>query len=214
MAQIEGGVRQICAATPLPPFPYRDQRTRPPKSPRSAAPLIRMRKTWPGINQIKHKGPCSVSKPPAKTRKPPPSTQKPVQRLRISEEMRTCITLMAEEGLPLPVAAERAGITRDRAVHNMHKPHIKRLLNQKIKEIRDNAAQEAYLRINRMAQTTDSGRLAFDANRWVAGVDGIAPVQKVHGTHQHNHAFQGFEYPTLDAKDVTPTDGTFEQDDD
>jgi len=130
-------------------------------------------------------------------RKEPGKPAKVYQRVRISDEMRRCVEIMATEGIPLPVAAERAGITRDAAVKNMKKPHILRLLNQRVKEVRDNAAQEAYLRINHMSQTVGNDRLKFDASRWVAGVDGIAPVQKVQGQHHHSHSFQGFEYPDL-----------------
>tara|TARA_R110002096_G_scaffold316691_1_gene511169 strand:+ start:1082 stop:1438 length:357 start_codon:yes stop_codon:yes gene_type:complete len=105
---------------------------------------------------------------------------------------------MATEGLPLPQAAEQANITRDSAARAIKKKHVINLLKQRLKEVRDNAAQEAYLRINHLARTADNKRLAFDASRWVAGVDGISPVQKVQGQHHHSHSFEGFEYPDLE----------------
>lgn len=127
-------------------------------------------------------------------------------RVRISDEMRQCVELMATEGLPVQIAAERANITRSAAVKNMRKPHILKLLNQRIAEVRDNAAQEAYLRINNIALTSKSERIALDASRWVAGVDGIAPVQRMRGQVHHRHSFAGFEYPDLEPTDVTPDD--------
>lgn len=142
----------------------------------------------------------------SKTRKKAVAVGKKTRKPRISDEMRQCITLMATQGLDLYDAAGKAGITRDSAVRNMHKPHILRLLNQMIKDVRDNAAQQAYIRNNHLAKTADNQRLRFDANRWVAGVDGISPVQKVQGQHQLTHSFKGFEYPTLDPIDVTPAD--------
>lgn len=127
-----------------------------------------------------------------------PAANKRQTRIRISDEMRNCVELMATEGLPLREAAERAKISRDTAVRNMRKRHVLALFNQRVKDVRDNVAQRAYLRINHQALTADSDRLRFDANKWVASVDGISPVQKVQGQHQHCHSFQGFSYPDLD----------------
>lgn len=127
------------------------------------------------------------------------------RRLRISDEMRECVRIMVEEGLPLPMAAEKANITRCTAVKAIQRPHVKALHNQMLKDLKDNAAQQAYLRINSLSITADSERLKYDANRWVAGVDGISPVTKVEGRHHHSHSFGGFDYPDLDPIDVTPT---------
>lgn len=128
-------------------------------------------------------------------------------RVRISDEMRLCVELMATEGLPVHMAAERANISRDTAVRNMRKPHVLRLFNQQVKEIRDNAAQAAYLRINEMALNAKSEQVRLKANEWVAGVDGISKVQKVQGHHSHSHAFRGFSYPDLDAIVVDDSEG-------
>ncbi|MEM9584825.1 MAG: hypothetical protein AAGA08_17065 [Pseudomonadota bacterium] len=125
-------------------------------------------------------------------------------RVRISDQMHKCIDLMILEGLPLPLAAERADITRDTAVKNMRKPHVLQLFNQKVREVRENAAQAAYIRMSHLAVSSDSERIGLDANRWLAGVDGIAPVQKVQGSYSINHTFGGFVYPDLEPDDVMP----------
>lgn len=133
-------------------------------------------------------------------------TKSKQSRIRISDEMRQCVEIMATEGLPVPAAAERAGIARDTAVRNMRKPHVLALFNRRIREVRDNAAQAAYMRIHHQSITSESERIRFEANRWVAGIDGITPVQKVQGQHHHGHTFAGFEYPTLKAERPTPED--------
>tara|TARA_R110002094_G_scaffold85688_17_gene89719 strand:- start:393 stop:809 length:417 start_codon:yes stop_codon:yes gene_type:complete len=125
-------------------------------------------------------------------------------RIRISDEMRQCVELMATEGLPVRQAAERAGIAPDTAVRNMKKTHVLRLFNERIKDVRDNAAQAAYMRINHLSVASTNERVKLDASKWVAGVDGISPVQKVQGQHHHSHVFGGFEYPDLEATDITP----------
>lgn len=113
---------------------------------------------------------------------------------------------MAHEGLPLPLAAKRHSIRPDNLERAFNKPHVRKAYNQLVRAIRDNSAQAAYMRINHLSYTSDSDRIQLDASKWVAGVDGISPVQKVSGQVSVSHSFTGFEYPTIEAKDVTPTD--------
>tara|TARA_R110002072_G_scaffold43676_3_gene122516 strand:+ start:2512 stop:2946 length:435 start_codon:yes stop_codon:yes gene_type:complete len=135
-----------------------------------------------------------------------PAIPKKKTRVRISDEMRQCVELMAAEGLPVRMAAERAGLVADTAVRNMRKPHVLKLFNQRVKEVRDNASQAAYMRINHLSLASTNERVKLDASKWVAGVDGISPVQKVQGNHFHSHEFGGFGYPDLEPIDVTPED--------
>ena len=120
---------------------------------------------------------------------------------------------MAHEGLPLLHAAERFKVDDSTLYRAMLRPHVKQAFAQVLKAIREGAAQAAYLKINHLAHTADSKRLQFDASRWIAGVDGISPVQKVDARHQHNVQFQGFAYPDIHAKDVTPADSKSPDDD-
>jgi hypothetical protein len=133
---------------------------------------------------------------------------------RVSAQMKQVIQYMVEKGLPLPAAAEQANMTRDAAVRAFNRPHVKTYFKHLVTQARDNAAQMAYLRINAISETAENERLKYDASRWVAGVDGISPVQKVEGRHQHNIAFGGFDYPDLSAKDVTPDTQHLVSDDD
>ncbi|MFY0633670.1 MAG: hypothetical protein JXQ91_07655 [Vannielia sp.] len=124
---------------------------------------------------------------------------------RPSPQMRKVCELMAHEGLSLPQAAKRAEITRDSAVRAFHKANVKTYFNQLVAEIRANAAQQAYLRINHIGQTANSETVKLDANKWVAGVDGIAAVKRIEGRHSVNHTFGGFDF-TDAMQDVTPED--------
>lgn len=136
-----------------------------------------------------------------------PTTTKPKQtRLRISPQMREVLELMVHEGLPLPLAAQKVGMTIEAAKRAERRQHVRNLYNQMVDQVRKGAAQQAYLGIVHQSHSADNDRLKFDAKRWVAGVDGISPVQKVQGQHQVAHQFTGFAYPTLQAKDVTPVD--------
>jgi len=138
--------------------------------------------------------------------RPPSRTKK--TRIRISDEMRQCVEIMATEGLPVHLAAERAGIARDTAVRNMRKPHVLQLFNLRVRDVRQNAAQAAYMRIHQLSLHSTNERVKLDASKWLAGVDGVAPVQKVQGFHRHSHTFGGFVYPDLEEVGVTPAEQT------
>lgn len=124
-------------------------------------------------------------------------------RPRISSMFKDLAHLMVAEGLSLDRAAEKLGANLRASRRAFLRPHNRAYYNRLVAEVRENAAQLAYLRNVRLSEEAESERLRFDAGRWVAGVDGIAPVQRVQGHHVHNHTFGGFEYPTVD---VTPED--------
>lgn len=126
---------------------------------------------------------------------------------RVSGKVRDAIEIMAYEGIDIRTAAQRVGVRPDSLKRSFKLPHVRNAYNQTVKDIRDNAAQSAYLRINNLAGTTQNERMRFDASRWVAGVDGIAPVQKVQGQHIHKHSFADFDY-----EDVTPNDDSSSDD--
>lgn len=134
--------------------------------------------------------------------------------LQLGAQNRQAIEMMAHEGIDLHTAAKRMNVRPDSLIRAFKRPKVKRAFNQLLKDIRENAAQAAYLRINHLAKTGTSERLRLDANRWIAGVDGISPVQKVHGQHHHSHAFQGYEYDDPNAPiDVTPDNPSSADDD-
>ena len=130
------------------------------------------------------------------------------QRTRLSTQMATVIEIMAYKGLPLSDAAKQAGITYVSARRAMSQQHVKNAFNQLVAEIRANAGQAAYLRLVDISINAKSETVRADANKWVAGVDGISPITKVQGTHAVTHKFEGYKYDRPDAVDVTPTDQT------
>ena len=129
-----------------------------------------------------------------------------LERVGAHEQTRKALELMAFEGIPPMEAAKRAQCDQSTLYKALKKTKVKVALNQVINAIRKNAAQAAWLRIQHLSVTGSSERLKFDANRWIAGVDGISPVQKVEGRVSHNVQFTGFDYPDLGAKDITPKD--------
>lgn len=78
----------------------------------------------------------------------------------------------------------------------LRKPHIVTHFNQLVSEVRKNAGQSAFLRINHLGSDAKSETVRLEANKWVAGVDNIAPVKRVEAAVNHRHSFAGFDYGT------------------
>lgn len=84
----------------------------------------------------------------------------------------------------------------------LRKPHVLALLRQEADMLRSGAALRAYARQEALAEKAQSDDVKERANRWIAGCDGISPVQKVSGQHQVTHSFEGIGFaPPVD---VTP----------
>lgn len=124
-----------------------------------------------------------------------------LDRVKLHANTRKAIEAMAFEGLPISVAADRFGIRRDNFARVLNRPEVRKAFNQLLAAIRDNAARAAYMRINDLAMNAKSERVRLMANEWIAGVDGIAKVQKVEGHMRHQVVFGGFEY--VKPKDIT-----------
>lgn len=131
---------------------------------------------------------------------------KGAKRARLSREMKQALELMAYEGIDIKEAAKRVEMNTTAALAAWRRPAVKASYNQLCKEIRDNGAQQAYLRIVHMSQNAKSESVKLDANKFVAGVDGIAPVRRVEARHQVSHSFGNFSYDDIEAVDVTPDD--------
>ena len=151
---------------------------------------------------------------PAETFTPPERRKNGKFKARVSAISRSALEVMALEGVTPDIAAQRVGMNVRSLKAALRKPHVKALFNQMVKDVRENAAQAAYLRINHMATVAESERLKFDASRWVAGVDGISPVTKSQGTMQHTHNFGGFTFDEGDTIDGEITDSQSVGDDD
>ncbi len=144
---------------------------------------------------------AAASQPRAK-----PVRAKGVIRRRMSDQLRTALEAMAHEGLSLPLAAGRAKMAPESLKAAFRRPHVKQAYNQLVMEIRNNAGQSAFLRINHLSQTADSETVKLEANKWVAGVDNIAPIKRVEGRVQVSHSFAGFTFDDGEVVEGRATD--------
>ena len=123
--------------------------------------------------------------------------------LRLGGKTVQALEMMANVGVSLAEASKAVGIRKSNLERAFDIPDVRAAYNTLIRHIRDNAAQEAYLRIVELSKNADSEHVRADCNKWLAGVDGIAPVKRVESKYHHKHEFGGFTYDD-ELVDVTP----------
>lgn len=126
--------------------------------------------------------------------------------LGLGEKTVTALEAMAYEGISLHIAARRLEMKPQNLTRAFNLPHVRRVYNQLVSAIRQNAAQEAYIRMVDLSQTSSSDHVRLEANKWIAGVGGIAALKRVEGRIHHTHAFGGFEFEEPETVDITPDD--------
>lgn len=126
--------------------------------------------------------------------------------LGLGEKTVKALEAMAYEGISLHIAARKNEMKPQNLTRAFNLPHVRRVYNQMVMAIRQNAAMEAYIRMIDLSQTSASDHVRLEANKWIAGVGGIAALKRVEGRIAHTHTFGGFEYPEPEPVDVTPAD--------
>ncbi len=117
------------------------------------------------------------------------------------------LEMMAYEGLDYRVAAERAGIERRNFRRTFNLPQVRKAYMSVLSHLRANAGQRAFRRIDHLSQTAQSEHVRLEGSKWVAGVEGLAPVKRVEGKFDINHTFGGFDYGE-DADHTDTVDGS------
>lgn len=166
----------------------------------------------------------SDKKSPTRNTKPDSNSAEPAALIPVSEDLpayldgveymsfdglglgvRTvnALNMMLTEGISLDLAAQRAGLYVSNLRRAFNSPKVRAVYNQHVKAIMDNAAIQAFIRIEKLTQTSKSDQVRLEGNKWLAGVGNIAPIKRVEGRFQHNHSFEGFDYGA-DPVDVTP----------
>lgn len=135
------------------------------------------------------------------------ANRKNARKPRISRRLRRAIELMVFEGLSRPLAAERAGMTDSGLYQALRRSHVRSLLAQHFNDLKDGETVRAYFRQVELGEAANSEDVRERANRFVAGIGGLAPVSKVHVRGEHHHRFEGIGFaprPAIDgqAEDV------------
>lgn len=120
------------------------------------------------------------------------------------------LELMLHEGVSSFLAAKRCGLRPDNLMRARNSKQVVKYWNHTVAQQRANSAQEAFQRINHLSQETQSDHVKLEANKWVAGVGGVAPIKRVEGKFSHSVSFGGFEFdePEPEPIDITPKHDT------
>lgn len=121
----------------------------------------------------------------------------------LTKRYKAALEQMAYEGASLHVAARENGIRTDNFIKAFNRPHVRKRYNAIVSAIREGAAVQSYLRIQRRAESALSEHVRQRADEWIAGVDGLSPLKRVEGKHSHTHTFGGFDYGavTIESED-------------
>lgn len=137
-----------------------------------------------------------------------------LQGQRLGVKTVKALEMMAYEGASPDIAAETHGLLRHNLIRAYNTPAVRKAYNQIVRALRENAGQQAYMRIARLSQQSASDHVRLEGNKWIAGVDNIAPVRRVEGKYQVNHSFGGFEFEDPTVINGQSHDTTSEEDDD
>lgn len=118
--------------------------------------------------------------------------------LRLGPKTINGLNLMAWEGIDISLAADRVGVRRDNFIRTFRTPSVRKVFNSILKAQNDNAGLMAYVRIKHLAHNATSEHVRLEANKWIAGVEGLAPVKRVEGRVSVNHTFGGFVFEDAD----------------
>ncbi len=107
------------------------------------------------------------------------TNRKNAREPRIRPALSEAIRFMVFGGLSRQEAAAAVGMSDHGLRKAFHKPHVKKLHAQEVKDLRSGASIRAYSRMVDLAENSRSEHVRFRANVWIAGVGGLASVKKV-----------------------------------
>jgi hypothetical protein len=110
---------------------------------------------------------------------------------RVSARVRVAIEKMVDHALTRTEAAQLAGLTDHALYCALRKPHVQAYRYERMEVLRSSEASRTISRAVKLADTAESEHVRNDANKWLAGIDGIAPVQRSENVHLHHSAAPG-----------------------
>lgn len=110
---------------------------------------------------------------------------------RIRPALREAVRLMVEDALTRSQAAEKAGITDHALYCALRKAHVAGYRNELMEVLRTSEASRTIGRAAKLADNAESEHVRLQANTWLAGIEGIAPAQRIENTHIHRNTAPG-----------------------
>lgn len=113
------------------------------------------------------------------------------RKTRIGSKVKEAVRLMVEEGLKRPVAAERAGLKDNSLYVALRRPDVCAFRAELMRVLRESEASRTIARVATLADTAQSEHVRLGANEFLAGIEGISPVQRSESLHVHQHLVPG-----------------------
>jgi hypothetical protein len=128
-----------------------------------------------------------MRKPPYTRRKTPPHERKE----RISAAARALVSYMVNDGDSRSQAAARAGISDHWAYQLLRKPSVRGLRNEMLGSLRESEAARSIARAANLADNSISDHVRLDATKWLAEIEGVAPLARSNVRVDHVHHAPG-----------------------
>jgi hypothetical protein len=112
-------------------------------------------------------------------------------KTRISGRVRVAVTAMVETGLSRSAAASAAGLTDHGLYQALRKPLVLELLRTLQEVKRTSAGSRTIARAEVLADSAQSEHVRLQANEWLGGIAGIAPISKSEIDHRHSGMVPG-----------------------
>jgi hypothetical protein len=141
------------------------------------------------------------------TKRVTPHRQKP--KLRVSDKIKAAIDLMVWSGRKRTDAALAVGLDESTLRKALKRPEPLAYLNGEYEALQTSARARTLFRAEDLADNSKSAAVRFQANAWIAGVDGVSPVAKGEIQHRHSGLAPGLTivFPEQPSEPVT-IDGT------
>ena len=98
---------------------------------------------------------------------------------------------MVLDALPRREAAEKAGITEHTLYKAMRKPTVMAYMRSQMQVLRESAAARTIAKAEQLMDKAQSEHVQADMTKWLAGLEGISPTQRIENTHIHRNTQPG-----------------------
>jgi hypothetical protein len=110
------------------------------------------------------------------------------RKTRLSAKVRAALSYMVEEGLSRKAAAEKAGCSNHWLYQRLREPSVLAFRAELMDVLRSSEASRTIARAATLADGAVSEHVRLQANTWLGGLDGIAPIDR--SVIEHNHTGQ------------------------
>lgn len=107
------------------------------------------------------------------------------KQVRISAKVKRAIEEMVDNSRKRSEAAEVVGLTDDALYRALTKPEVLAYRAQRLRVLRESAAARTIAKAEQLMDGAESEHVQADMTKWLAGIEGISPVNRSESLHIH-----------------------------